>query len=152
ETGQVFTEEALARAFTLTRGQPWLTNALAREIVEKMQVPPGEPITALHMDQAKERLILAQPTHLDYLMSKLMEPRVRRVIEPLLAGAEESRSDIYNDDVSYTRDLGLIAPDRPLRIANPIYREVIVRVLSELVEDRVLDAPNAFVLPDGRLA
>jgi len=152
ETGQVFTDAALVRAWELTRGQPWLTNALAREVVEEIAVPRGEPITAAHMDQAKERLILARATHLDSLMSKLMEPRVRRVIEPLLAGAAESHIDTYDDDVSYTRDLGLIARDRPLRIANPIYREVIARVLSSAVEDRVVDVPSAFVLPDGRLA
>jgi type II secretory pathway predicted ATPase ExeA len=36
DTGQVFTREATAMAFDLTQGQPWLVNALAKEIVEKM--------------------------------------------------------------------------------------------------------------------
>ncbi|XXU84704.1 hypothetical protein WMF21_43800 [Sorangium sp. So ce1099] len=35
DTGQAFTEAALARAFEVTAGQPWLVNALGREIVEK---------------------------------------------------------------------------------------------------------------------
>lgn len=35
ETGQVFTSEAIQRAFDLTQGQPWLVNALARQAVEK---------------------------------------------------------------------------------------------------------------------
>jgi type II secretory pathway predicted ATPase ExeA len=34
-TGQNWTKEAIARAYELTGGQPWLTNALAREIVEE---------------------------------------------------------------------------------------------------------------------
>ncbi len=38
DTGQAFTEEALARAVEATAGQPWLVNALGREIVEKMAV------------------------------------------------------------------------------------------------------------------
>jgi hypothetical protein len=152
ETGQVFTEEALARAYELTAGQPWLVNALAREVVEKLSVSPDESITAAHMDQAKERLILARATHLDSLVARLMEPRIRRVVEPILASSMVGDGDIYNDDISYLRDLGLIAPNKPLRIANPIYKEVIVRVLSTFAEDRVLDAPSAFVLPDGRLA
>jgi hypothetical protein len=49
------------------------------------------------------------------------------------------------------RDLGLIAPDKPLRIANPIYREVIARVLSSGVESVVTAHPQSFLLPDGRL-
>ena len=35
ETGQVFTEEALRRAWELGQGQPWITNALAREVMEQ---------------------------------------------------------------------------------------------------------------------
>ncbi len=34
ETGQVFTDEAIALAFELTQGQPWLVNALARQLTE----------------------------------------------------------------------------------------------------------------------
>ena len=152
ETGQVFSEKALARAIKVTGGQPWLVNALAREIVEEMAVPPAKTITARHVEQAKERLILARTTHLDSLVSKLLEPRVKRIIEPILAGTMDAADDTYDDDASYVRDLGLTARDRPLRIANPIYREVIARVLSGSVEDRVLAEPRSFVQPDGRLA
>ncbi len=152
DTGQVFSEEALARAVEVTGGQPWLVNALAREIVEKMAVPPGEPITAAHVEQAKERLILARATHLDSLVAKLLEPRVKRVIEPIFAGTMLAADDTYDDEhVSYVRDLGLIARTPPLRIANPIYREVIARVLAGSVEEHVLAAPRSFVQPDGRL-
>lgn len=151
DTGQVFTEDALTRAFEVTAGQPWLVNALGREIVEEMAVPPAETITAAHVDQAKERLILARATHLDSLVAKLMDARVRRVVEPLIAGAYDG--DLYDDDAQYVRDLGLVAPGKPLRIANPIYREVIVRVLASAAEDRlVTPPPRTFILPDGRLA
>ncbi len=150
ETGQPFTEDALARLFDLSGGQPWLTNALAREIIEEMRVSPPEPITREHVEEARERLILARATHLDSLVARLREPRVRRVLEPVLAG-EILVSDTYDDDVSYVRDLGLIAPDNPVRIANPIYREVIVRVLASAVEGNVQADPRSFVSPDGRL-
>ncbi len=151
DTGQVFTAEAVQRAIEVTGGQPWLVNALGREIVEKMAVPPGEAITAAHVDQAKERLILARATHLDSLVHKLLEPRVRRVIEPLVASDDLRLDETYDDDVSYAADLGLVLK-RPLRIANPIYKEVIVRVLAGGAEDAVKDEPGAFLLPDGRLA
>ncbi|WP_437718093.1 ATP-binding protein [Sorangium sp. So ce448] len=152
DTGQVFLDAALSRAFDLTVGQLWLVNALGREIVEKLAIPPGEPITSAHVEKAKEHLILARATHLDSLVSKLAEPRVRRVIEPMLAGTYEGGGDTYDDDVSYARDLGLIAQGKPLRVANPIYREVIARVLSASAEERIDAPPERFRLPDGRLA
>jgi hypothetical protein len=149
DTGQEFTPEAVARAVELTAGQPWLVNALAQEVVEEMAVPVTEPVTVDHMDQAKERLILARATHLDSLAAKLAEPRVHRVIEPVLAG-ELLELDPYDDDLRYTCDLGLIAPKLPVRIANPIYHEVIARVLTANAEASVIADPRAFVLPDGR--
>jgi hypothetical protein len=150
QTGQEFTPEAVRRAIELTAGQPWLINALALEIVEEMGVPASESITVEHVEQAKERLILARATHLDSLAARLAEPRVRRVVEPVLAGTLD-QFDPYNDDVGYLADLGLIAPKAPLRIANPIYREVIVRVLAANVEFKVTADPRGFVLDDGRL-
>jgi hypothetical protein len=151
ETGQEFTAEATDRAFGYTSGQPWLVNALALEITEEMGIETPEPITAAHVDEAKERLILARATHLDSLVARLHEPRVRRVIEPLLAGTVPAGDATYSEDVSYVRDLGLVAAGRPIAVANPIYREVIARVLSARAEDAITVAPRSFLLPDGRL-
>ncbi|MCB9540634.1 MAG: ATP-binding protein [Myxococcales bacterium] len=150
ETGQVVTDEAIGRVVELTAGQPWLVNALAREVTVKMGIAPPEPITVEHIDAAKERLILARQTHLDSLAARLAEPRVRRVIEPMLAGVLPE-ADPYDDDFQYVADLGLVARGLPLRIANPIYREVIVRVLASSAERAVLVEPRAFVRPDGTL-
>lgn len=151
ETGQVFTEEAIQRAWEYTAGQPWLVNALAREVVREMKVPVTEAITADHIDTAKERLILARATHLDSLLARLHEPRVRRVLEPMIAGEALDSENSLDDDLSYVRDLGLIAKDKPARVANPIYREVIVRVLGTATEENITADPRSFVLPDGRL-
>jgi hypothetical protein len=131
ETGQEFTPEAVELAFEYTRGQPWLVNALAWEIIWEMAVAAPQPITVTHMEEAKDRLIRARATHLDSLAARLTEPRVRRIIEPLIAGSMPEGDPEYNDDVSYVRDLGLVASSKPINIANPIYREVIIRVLSE---------------------
>ena len=152
ETGQPFTEEALRRAFELSAGQPWLTNALAREVIEKIGVGPPVPLTPAHLDEAKERLILARQTHLDSLVDRLHEPRVHRVVEPLLAGTFDAPDGgAYDDDLAYVRDLGLVAHGPPLRVANPIYREVIVRVLASGIEQQLPLEPRAFVRPDGTL-
>ncbi|MEZ4296127.1 MAG: ATP-binding protein [Polyangiaceae bacterium] len=42
-SGQPFTPEAIARVMEVTGGQPWLVNATAREIVDKMVVPRRSP-------------------------------------------------------------------------------------------------------------
>jgi hypothetical protein len=151
DTGQEFTPEALDLAFEYSGGQPWLVNALAYEITDKMRMPLTEPVTAEHVDEAKERLILARATHLDSLAARLNEPRVRKFVEPLIAGDLIAADPTYDDDASYVRDLGLIGQSRPLAIANPIYQEVIVRVLGERARDSVLVDPRSFVQPDGQL-
>ena len=150
DTGQPFAEGALDQAFALTGGQPWLVNALGREVVDEMGVSAPTPITIEHLDEAKERLILARATHLDSLVSKLHEERVRRVIAPLIAGTFAGE-DPYDDDYAYVSDLGLTARGMPVRIANPIYREIIVRVLALRAERSVTVEPRSFVRPDGSL-
>lgn len=127
ETGQVFLAEALARAYELTRGQPWLVNALARQIVEKVVPDPTITIETSHVERAKEILIKRRGTHLDSLVDRLREPQVRRVLEPILAG-ELLSPDLPEDDVRLVMELGLISP--ALEITNPIYREVIPRALA----------------------
>ncbi|BAZ89420.1 hypothetical protein NIES932_08980 [Raphidiopsis curvata NIES-932] len=85
-TGQIFTPEAIETAFDLTQGQPWLVNALAKEIVEKMVKDRNIPIIKEHILTAKEILITRQDTHLDSLAERLREKRVKNIIEPILAG------------------------------------------------------------------
>lgn len=130
ETGQPFTPEAAQRAFELTQGQPWLVNALAYVITEELLLQSTAPITVTHVDQAREILITRQDTHLDSLAERLREPRVRRIIEPMLAG--RTLGDVPPDDRQYVIDLGLVCrhPAGGLVIANPIYREVVPLVLA----------------------
>jgi AAA domain-containing protein len=151
ETGQEFQPGAVERAFDYSQGQPWLVNALANEIAAEMGIVPPVPITMEHVDTAKERLILARAPHFESLAARLNEPRVRRVIEPLIAGELPVVDEVYHDDVAYVRDLGLIAVDKPARVANPIYREVIVRLLGAGLDEAIDVRPHHFVLPDGRL-
>ena len=150
ETGQAFSTEAIDRAFALTGGQPWLVNALAREVVEKLKVE-GD-IDAAHIDAARERLVLSRATHLDSLADKLREPRVRAVVAPLLTG--EPGEPTLPADVDYCVDLGLVRrdPKLGLMIANPIYREVLPRELSVAASDNIPALPQRrWALQDGRL-
>ncbi|MEV4088783.1 hypothetical protein AB0J43_51830, partial [Nonomuraea fuscirosea] len=147
-TGQEFTKDAVDRVFELTQGQPWLVNALAHEITFKMKMTGT--ITAESVDVAKERLIRARATHLDSLAARLQDPRVKRVIEPIVAGMPPGTDLSFDQDVAYVHDLGLIQDTRALQIANPIYREVLLRVLGDRTERFIRADPRSFVLPDGR--
>ena len=150
ETGQAFEDAAVERACELTGGQPWLVNALARETVQKLAKAPAT-VTTAHMDAAKESLILARQTHLDSLVARLHEPRVRRVLEPLLSGELGAPGDSYDDDLLFVRDLGLVSLGNPPDIANPIYREIVVRVLSGFAEANIVLPSRRWVGPEGRL-
>jgi hypothetical protein len=151
ETGQEFTKEAVQRAYEASQGQPWLVNALAYEATQVMGVVPPETITDAQMEQAVERLIVTRATHLDSLVARLHEPRVRRLIEPMIAGGLPEMDFDYDDDLSYVRDLGLISRTAPIQVANPVYQEVILRVLAAGTESVVTIEPRSFVTADGRL-
>ena len=151
ETGQVFTNETLQLVFALTQGQPWLVNALAKTAVEDVVKDRSLPITPEHIEQAKEIIIQRRPTHLDQLTHKLTEERVRRVIEPILAGS--SFGDMPEDDRQYVLDLGLIKRDlnAGLVIANPIYQQVIPRALAGGPQDSLPQIQPSWLNPDGSL-
>ena len=135
-TGQAFAEEALRLILARTAGQPWLVNALCREACfdDKAGRDRSRPIAGQAILEAQERLILRRDTHIDDLANKLQEERVRRVIEPILAGAGQQAWS--HEDLAYVHDLGLVTQDvggRP-RIANPIYAEVVPRHLNYAVQ------------------
>jgi hypothetical protein len=129
-TGQIFTPDAINHAYYLTQGQPWLVNALAQETTQYLNTDPSVPITVDLINEAKEILIQRQDTHLDSLAERLRENRVQAIIEPILSG--EQLPDVPQDDIRFVLDLGLCRQDtgRGLEIANPIYKEVLPRVLA----------------------
>ena len=151
ETGQVFLPEAIERAFHLTQGQPWLVNALARQLVEVLVTDRAKAITAADADAAKEILIRRQDTHLDSLAERLREPRIRAILEPMLAG--EPLGTMPDDDLRFAQDIGLVrmTPEGGLDVANPIYREIIVRSLAATAQASLPQIPTTWLTPDGHL-
>ena len=150
ETGQRFSPAALDAVWTQTRGQPWLVNALCAGACfeNKAGRDRSRTVEADDIHAAREELILARRVHLDQLAHKLAEERVRRVVEPILSGGEARH---HARDLEYLRDLGLLAPDSPPRIANPIYAEVVPRELGYVLQDS-LDVQTAwYVDANGRL-
>ena len=153
ETGQAFEADVVEHIWTLTRGQPWLVNALAYEACFRSE--PGRdrsrPIRVEAINDAKEQLILKRVTHLDQLATTLREERVRRVILPMLAGSANWHYTAR--DLEYVRDLGLVAAAGPVLIANPIYAEVVPRELTSVLQSG-LEAqvdPAWYVQADGGL-
>ena len=151
ETGQAFTAGALDLVWERTQGQPWLVNALAYDACFRHRVgrDRSRPIGAEAILAAQERLILRRETHLDQLADKLQEERVRRVVEPLLSG--DAESGFSARDLEYVRDLGLVARDDPLRLANPIYAEVVPRELTWAVQAGLTEEMAWYVDADGGL-
>ncbi|MCP4688267.1 MAG: ATP-binding protein [Desulfobacterales bacterium] len=130
DTGQVFSPGVREEIHRLTGGQPWLTNALANQIVrEILEDDYSREITPGHVAQAKEELIQRRDTHLDSLMDKLRESAVKRIVEAVIGG-EILTPDRLNDDIAYVQDLGIITRKAPIQFTNPIYAEIIPRVLN----------------------
>ena len=152
ETGQAWADEAKAEIWDATRGQPWLVNALADQACfrNKAGRDRSRPIGLEAIRDAREALIQRRVVHLDQLAHKLEEERVRRVIEPLLSGAEH-QAPVPADDLKYVRDLGLIAQRNPVAIANPIYQEVIPRDLTYTTQATITHEPAWYMDADGAL-
>ncbi|MEX1365242.1 MAG: ATP-binding protein, partial [Nannocystaceae bacterium] len=150
-TGQRFGAEATARIWELGRGHPWLTNALADQIVRRDVKDRAVEINAAHVDAAKETIILQRRTHIDSLMARLREPRVQRILAPMLTGGI-AEHDVLDDDFAYVVGLGLLRwREGQWVIANPIYQEVIPRVLTHARQGQVAHQPAWYVRTDGSL-
>jgi len=146
-TGQAFSSEVIDRIYHHTQGQPWLVNAIAREIVVKiLNNDYSEEISIPHVEQAVETIIHQRHTHIDSLLERLKEERVKKVVEPVLTG-EEKGFDFTDDDYQYVLDLGLLENTKGiLRPGNPIYAEVIIRKLcseSQMSMDSADFPPHA---------
>ena len=152
ETGQNFASDVLDKVMDFSGGQPWLVNALARECVEKIhEFRYGETVTADDIETAKETIIRRRDTHVDSLMERLREPRVRRVVEPVIFGGERTVSS-NSEDWRFVVDLGLLREEKGSLVpANRMYAEIIGRYLTrdaqESMETSIPDTPWA--TPDG---
>jgi len=156
-TGQQFEPAAVERVAYWTEGQPWLVNAIARQVIEKdLRSDFTQTVTAAHIDAAADTIGKRRDTHIDSLLARLKEPRVRKVIDPMLAGVRGEVS-MLDDDTQYCLDLGLVTPERinrggrpeGLRPANPIYHDVIVRMIGiDTQEELPIELENRWM--DGK--
>jgi len=136
ETGQQVEPAAVDLIYELTRGQPWLTNALAQKCHWDL-CSNGETITVDHILEAKGVLIEERAVHLDSLTERLKDPRIKHIVETILTGDSDPEMTAGSDFL-LALDLGLVARENgtPI-ISNPIYREVIARVLTQGMQDAI---------------
>jgi hypothetical protein len=148
ETGQIFEKEAVEFIYEQTQGQPWLVNAIAREVIFKLlEWDCTKPVTKALAEQAIHNIIVRRDTHIDQLLEKLKEDSVRSIVEPLLLG---KMIPVSSEEFGYTSDLGIVrAINGRVEFANPVYNEVITRTLNydlqfALTEDERLDMLNFY--------
>ena len=156
ETGQEFDEACFPMIWQATEGQPWLVNALGYEVTMHMKENRDRSVRIIPemIYRAQEQIIYRRDTHIDILIDKLKEPRVKRVIEPILANSDEAdESLIPTDDIQYVGDMGLIKREKgqTIRIANAIYREIIPRELTWSTQEMMVQQPQWYQNPDNSI-
>ena len=153
-TGQEFDETCFPMIWEATEGQPWLVNALGYEVTTRMKENRDRSIRIIPemIYRAQEQIIYRRDTHIDILIDKLREDRVRRVIAPILANeGDEVEEHLQDDDIQYVVDMGLIVRGKPLRIANGIYREIIPRELTWARQQTLLQQSEWYMNPDNSI-
>ena len=156
ETGQVFDEACFPMIWEATEGQPWLVNALGYEVTVRMKENRDRSVRIIPemIYRAQEQIIYRRDTHIDILIDKLKEPRVKRVIEPILANSDDADDGLIpSDDIQYVADMGLIKVEKGKnrRIANGIYREIIPRELTWSTQDGLPQQPQWYQNPDNSI-
>jgi len=155
ENGQQIEPEALDYVYEQSKGQPWIVNSLLmRATMRILDRNSVETVTLHHVAEAREQMILTRETHLDALGERLKDPRIRRVIEPVITGEFNPDLGRTNSDVMLAMDLGLVqwTSETGLTISNPIYSEILTRHLNSGYHD-IMPPPTSWQWqkPDGGL-
>lgn len=133
ETGQRFASEAIATLIEETEGQPFLVNRLGQLLTREIVPDPTQPITPTAMTDALARLVNEHNTHFASIRSKAALHKS----EVLTALFNPARYYDFQDEV--TQELVMYGVLRVLRderggeyarIANPIYRKMLVKAFA----------------------
>ena len=129
-------------------------NALGYEVTSRMKEKRDRCIRIIPemIYRAQEQIIYRCDTHIDILIDKLREDRVRRVIGPILANEDgEVEAHLQDDDIQYVVDMGLIVCDKPLCIFNAIYKEIIPRELTWARQQTLIQQAAWYMNPDNSI-
>ncbi len=139
DTGQGFEPSLIEAVHQLSAGEPWIVNALARQMTDEQVKDRALPISLAELDKAREALFARRDSHLDNLMERLSDARVQKVIEPLLTG--DLPVDLIEEERAFVLDIGLVrrAKTGRLEIANPFYAQMLVRRLTQPIDDALVE-------------
>jgi hypothetical protein len=155
ETGQLITREALDYVYEQSQGQPWIVNSLfLRATMRVLDAASTETVTIDHIKEGRRQMIEARETHLDSLGTRLQDPRIRKVIQTIMAGEFDLSLTQTNPDVELAMDLGLVTwnPQTNFTIANPLYDELLTRYLDAPYHDNLPPSSTGqWEKPDGTL-
>jgi hypothetical protein len=131
ENGQQIAPDALDYVWEQSQGQPWIVNNLfMRATLRVLDATSTETVTLVHIQEARQQMILARETHLDSLAVRIEDQRIRKIMDTLIAG----EMDLTLADTKAFQqclDLGLVSmKDGTPQVANPIYREVLARQMT----------------------
>jgi hypothetical protein len=113
-----------------------LTNEIVREMLKEDY---SKTITPDMVDAAKENLIVKRQTHLYNLTDKLREPRIKQIALSIVNGKTLILDD-YDESIRYALDLGIVRVfNGEIQFANPIYREIITRVMNLPLQHSMAD-------------
>jgi hypothetical protein len=152
ETGQIINRDALEYVFEQSRGQPWIVNSLfKRATMRVLDEGSRETVTIKHIKEAREQMILARETHLDALAHRMENPKIRSIMESLMAGNTDPLLS-ESEGFRLCLDLGLVTREKGVpTVANPIYREVLARQLTTGPQDAIPEPEWQWEKPDGSL-
>ncbi|MDR1525372.1 MAG: hypothetical protein LBS79_09015, partial [Tannerella sp.] len=155
ETGQQITQEALDYVWEQSQGQPWIVNNLfKRATIKILDYRSTETVELKHVVEARQQMVEARETHLDSLVYRMQDAAVKPVVETVISGEMNMDLNLDSPGVRQAMDMGLVTFDtkKGLTISNPIYTEILTRVVNSAMQI-MMPPPSNFKWqkPDGSL-
>lgn len=141
------TSEAIDYIYAASGGHPYFVQALGREI---NTLGSSRVLTKENATAAFRSLVSRGESPIDNLAIRLLDSRVRHVIEPLCTG-QTALGRVAEDEVQFVRDLGLVTEEDPVRINGTLFRALMPRLLSAPIRRVVSVDPQSCFDGDGRL-
>lgn len=136
---EAFVPDAIDLVHKVTSGHPFFVQALGRELAKEAKSVVC--LTTEHVAGAYWQLVAQQTSPIDDFAVRLAEPRVLHVVESLFLGTAAIAS-IPEADIQFVRDMGLLAPEDPVRIADTFHKALLSQVLTNpAMRMQVFDVP-----------
>jgi hypothetical protein len=138
ECGQPFAPTVIDAIISQSEGQPFLVNRLAQMLTRELATEVTQPILMSHLNLALARLVNENNTHFASITSKALPHR--RMLLPMLFYDQMQpnlRESVTADLLMYgvlrtvENESGLLVA----RIANPIYRKVLILTFAPPLEE-----------------